>query len=374
MDQAFLEYVDGLVARGKRDELKFGDIATRVLTDAFLATRGPAPLPQAFMPTVIRALAAASDEGAANMARVLAPLERTPPELIDIFLTRGGACAAAVLAQKSGITPSFLLARAESGSAAEAVAIAGRSDLNAKIIAALARRPEGPTLRALAENRAIAIDPGVLPYLAQRSRTDRALAAALLERWPDDLDASALFLAANAERRAAIIAAVRRETLGAAFSASPLAGAADLALPAAAEGDADNFCATLARMLGCSRGEVEALVFDGGGEPLALIFAAMATPFELAQQAMCALAPHLAPGGVLPARLKRTLDAGGETANRLIETMLGGRAMRWRSRGEFAPRTLTHARMENEAAVLRADRRDRVQRLESALAPFTRRA
>jgi hypothetical protein len=184
--------------------------------------------------------------------------------------------AAALFATPARIDSAKLAERAEWGSLAEAIAIAGRRTLDARTAAGLARRQETEVLCALAANKDAPLDAHAVSFLLQRGRTDRDLGVVLLARTDLKIDKSALFLLANSEQRADMLAAARNADHGVrgAGKRMPQRDLDALADLAAAQ-KWGLFAIELAMRLGCDPRGVQAIIRDKSGEPLAVALAAL---------------------------------------------------------------------------------------------------
>lgn len=296
MDKGLLTRIQALAAEGHTRALDFDGVAARVATDWFASIDAPddetIELYKNFM---LKALERTDAAFAARIADRLAPNRHAPLPVLQRLAEAGAAPAAVVLARASDLPADFLLARAERGDAAEALAIAGRRDLDRLASAALARRPEPEVLRALAANQRVALDRGALVALTQRGRFDLELGRALIARGAFGPGVVALFLAADPPTRRMMMRDAERAALADRDAGgSTLEAARGAALDAARAGDRRGFCMAIARALRAGRSSIEGLVEDSGGEPLGLLFAAMGLGAAESASLFVRLRPDLA--------------------------------------------------------------------------------
>ena len=210
------------------------------------------------------------------VARKLAPLRTAPAALLETIAALGGEAALMVLQLAVAIDRERLIAAAR-GDAAEAVAVAQRTDLDEALIRQLAERPEPAVVFALADNAFAAIPADIFALLARRAARDEKLARALLARPVAPLDQAALFLYASSSQRAAMLLAAQRAEMARAPAAAWPGGAeaaAKLERQALARQPAQ-FIATLAEALGCAPDLAERIVAEPSGEALAVALAAL---------------------------------------------------------------------------------------------------
>ncbi len=210
------------------------------------------------------------------VARKLAPLLSAPTALLETILALGGEAALALLERAVALDHERLIAAAR-GEAADAVAVARRTDLNEELIRQLAERPEPPVAFALADNASAAIPGDIFALLARRAARDEKLARVLLARPAAPLDQAALFLYASSPQRAAMLLAAQRAEMARAPAPAWAGGAeaaAKLERQALARQPAQ-FIVTLAGALGCAPDLAERIVAEPSGEALAVTLAAL---------------------------------------------------------------------------------------------------
>jgi uncharacterized protein (DUF2336 family) len=277
MTSDLLSGLEGLVALGKDGGLNMKPILLRVITDQFVSKpKHPIADIRQYEELALQLLPHADVASAVIVAKHLGPHTEAPPSIIEKLLDKNPEVAAALFATPARIDAAKLAERAEWGSVAEAVAIAGRSTLDARTAAGLARRQETEVLCALAANKDAPLDAHAISFLLQRGRTDRELGLVLLARTDLTIDKSALFLLANAEQRAGMLAAARAADHGLRGESRrmpqrDLHALADLA----ASQKWGLFAIELAMRLGCDPRGVQAIIRDKSGEPLAVALAAL---------------------------------------------------------------------------------------------------
>jgi hypothetical protein len=194
MTNDLLSGLEGLVALGRDGRLNMKPILFRVVTDQFVSKpKHPLADIRQYEELALQLLADADIASAACVAKRLGAHPDAPASVLEKLLDKAPEVAAAVLASGAAMDARKLIERAEWGSLAEAAAIAGRNNLDAKTAAALARRQETEVLCALAANKEAPLDAHAVSYLLQRGRTDRELGLVLLARTDLKLDKSPLF-------------------------------------------------------------------------------------------------------------------------------------------------------------------------------------
>ena len=172
----------------------------------------------------------------------------------------------------------------ELGSSDRACALASRPNLDEKQIEALARRPERDVVHALARNSSARIGRKVLRALMERGRSDPTLARILLCREDLHLCHLRLFLQADAEERAHLIAIASRSGLArtrrAGGFAQPDAGQLARLELCAMQRHSPAFHHILAHLLSCDLSMARRIAEDKGGEALALALVAIRMPAE----------------------------------------------------------------------------------------------
>jgi len=262
----------------------------RVATDYFL-TRPFETLAHGaeFAAALSDGLRRADDATRCAVARKLAPCAEAADVLATIE-SLGGEAALVVL-QCAAVLPRERLLAAAAGDNARARAVARRRDLDAELVGILADHDEIEVLIALARNRRAAMDQRVYAALARRAKQridgalDRRLAAALLDRGPVGLEQAALFLEADSSRRAEIMTAAQRATLGGPRTpvrrretSQAIARLERFALDA----EPERFASALAEALECSLELATRIARDPSGEPLAVALAALGSPDDVA--------------------------------------------------------------------------------------------
>ena len=359
MDVTLRKRLEILTAGGRAQSLDFEGVAARVATDRFLTIQAPdAEACARFEELMFGALAHVDEETARRIAEKLAPCPAAPPSVLAKLIALGPDSAARVLAAAPVLPTALLLEHATSGEAREAVVIARRTDIDMTIVGALARRLEPEVLRALAANTATRIDRGALIALTQRARVDLELGRLLLARAETTLDRTVLFLSADAHARRRILLDATRGSFACADDLARTLDAPRLdALGAAEADDLARFSTVLARALRVARAAIERLALDAGGEPLALIFAAMGLSATESERPILALRGDLAAALADPMSGTRlALQARPRAAAAIIAALLPGRP-RPTSAGEYA-RTGARAQ-ESGAPALGATTPDR---------------
>ncbi|MEA2759617.1 MAG: hypothetical protein QOH65_2230 [Methylobacteriaceae bacterium] len=251
-------------------------ILLRVITDQFVSkAKHPVADIRQYEELATQLLPQADVPTAVVVAKHLGPHPEAPPSIIEKLLDKDPDVAAALFATPARIEGAKLAERAEWGSMAEAVAIAGRKTLDARTAAGLARRQETEVLCALAANRDAPLDAHATAFLLQRGRMDRELGLVLLARTDLNIDKSALFLLANSQQRADMLAARNPDHGmrggGKRMAQRDLDALADLA----AAQKWGLFAIELAMRLGCDPRGVQAIIRDKSGESLAVALAAL---------------------------------------------------------------------------------------------------
>lgn len=326
MANEFLSGLEGLVALGREGGLNMKPILLRVITDQFVSKpRHPAADIRQYEELALQLIPEADLAVAANVAKRLGAHVDAPPSVIEKLLDRGREVAAAVFASGAPLDRATLADRAEWGSLAEAIAIAGRKNLDAGTAAALARRQETEVLCVLAANKQAPLDAHAISYLLQRGRTDRELGLVLLARTDLRIDKSPLFLLANPEQRAEMLAAARH-----AIPAPPggntrlpqrdLDALADLA----AAQNWGLFTIEFAMRLGCDPRGIQEIIRDKSGEPLAVALAALGMEPADAARIFLSSEPGISHSVDRIRTLTRiTSDLPLHGARRLMSAMLG---------------------------------------------------
>ncbi len=257
----------------------------------------------------------------AAIASKLAPYGATPATIIARLVACGGVAAAITLEMSRSIDARALLDTACSGGAELAAAVARRPDLEPEAVHMLAEREESAVLIALARNTAIPLSRQLFAMLMRRAREDLPLATTLLERIDDPEEASPLFLAANAQRRRAIILAAKQRALGRPRQVlqPPDSFLLDSLEKLAAQPNRHPFAAALAATTGARIAVMDLVVNDTGGEPLALVLAALGMTPEAATRIFLMSDPAISHSYPRVVALRQLVDdITPQTARRLV--------------------------------------------------------
>jgi uncharacterized protein (DUF2336 family) len=261
----------------------------RVACDHFVA--GGAVEPEAserFADAVIRRIEIADPPTVLEAARKLAPCARTPMRLLAKLQSVSPEASDYVLEHGAAYTVTDLVAAIDDG-CRQAVAVAKRPDLEAKLIGALVACDDADVLATLAGNPRARLEGAILAGLLQRARTlaedhgDRRLAEALLRRRPLRPESAALFLIAGPLQRVEILLAAQRSQLGRppALPQPIAAEIVDELEVAAVARHPERFVVVLAKALDCEPRLAERIVDDPSGEPLAVALAALGAPNDV---------------------------------------------------------------------------------------------
>jgi uncharacterized protein (DUF2336 family) len=326
MTNDLLSGLDGLVALGKDGGLNMKPILFRVVTDQFVSkARHPVADIRQYEELALQLIPEADPASAATVAKRLGAHPDAPASVIQRLLQKAPEVAAAVFGTVAKIDGATLVERAEWGSLAEAIAIAGRKNLDARTSAALARRQETEVLCALAANSEAPLDAHAISFLLQRGRSDRELGLVLLARADLKIDKTALFILADSEQRAAMLAAARRANDGPSQGNRPapqrdLDALADLA----AAQKWGLFAIEFAMRLGCDPRGVQEIIRDKSGEPLAIALAALGMQPADAARIFLSSEPDISHSVNRIRMLTRiTSDLSVSAARRLLAAMLG---------------------------------------------------
>jgi uncharacterized protein (DUF2336 family) len=326
MTKDLLSGLEGLVALGKEGGLNMKPILLRVVTDQFVSKlRHPAADIRQYEELALQLIPEADVAIALAVAKRVGAHPDAPPSVVEKLLDKAPEVAAAVFATGAKIEPGKLTERAEWGSPAEAIAIAGRKGLDAKTAAALARRQETEVLCALAANTEAPLDAHAISFLLQRGRTDRELGLVVLARTDLAIDKSALFLLANSEQRVEMLAAARDGDVhpGAANTRTPQRDLDALADLAAAQ-KWGLFAIECAMRLGCDPRGVQEIIRDKSGEPLAVALAALGMQPADAARIFLSSEPGISHSvGRIRMLTRITSDLPVSAARRLMSAILG---------------------------------------------------
>jgi uncharacterized protein (DUF2336 family) len=326
MTSDLLSGLEGLVALGKNGGLNMKPILLRVVTDQFVSQpRHPASDIRQYEELARQLIAEADIPTAIAVAKRLGPHPDAPPPVLEKLIDKHPDVAAALFATGAPIDRAKLAERAEWGSPAEAIAIAGRKNLDARTASALARRQESEVLCALAANKSAPLDAHAISFFLQRGRTDRELGRVLLARTDLMVDKSALFLLANCEQRAEMLAAARRaDATARAEGKRPPQRDLDALADLAASQKWTLFAIEFAMRLGCDPRGVQEIIRDKAGEPLAVALAALGMEPADAARIFLSSEPDISHSFDRIRILTRiTSDLSPQAARRLMSAMLG---------------------------------------------------
>ncbi len=310
----------------------------RVASDHFVATDPDDPAAiERFADVMAAQLAAADPATRLEIAQKLARSRRTPIRLLASLEASGPEVSDYVLAHAAAYTGPDL-AEAVARGARQAIAVARREDLDARLVSLLASHDDVEVLVALARNSNAPLEPGTLVPLLRRARAigdhgDTRLAEALLDRRPVRAEAALLFLLASPDQRVAILLAAQRMQLGRA-PRSPLAATPavldELEMAAVARQPA-RFVAALAQALDCEPDLAQAIVDDASGEPLAVALAALGAANDVIVRVL--ISNDLMAGAAYErirtlARLQNALDPNAATM--VVAALRDGAVMRRR--------------------------------------------
>ncbi|HWG07133.1 MAG TPA: hypothetical protein VG271_19185 [Beijerinckiaceae bacterium] len=316
------EALRGLAALGRRDDLNLRPVLLRVMTDLFVAKSHHAPEEiHQFEEIALHMLGSIDGETRAAIASKLAAYGVTPATVIERLVACGGRAAAITLEMSRSVDSRALLAAACFGEADLAVAVAQRPDLEPEAIHALVEREESAVLIALASNMSIPLSRQLSSLLMRRARDDLLLAATLLERIDDPEEAAPLFLAADARQRGAIILAAKRRALGRPRQVPPTPDSflLDRLEKLASQPSRRPFAAALATTTGARIADMDIVVNDTGGEPLALVLAALGMRAEAATRIFLMSDPAISHSYPRVAALRQLVDdITPQTARRLV--------------------------------------------------------
>ena len=318
---------DQLASFGRAPDVAIRPVLLRVMVDMFANKPHHAAVEiRQFEEILSHILGDADPETRLAVAEKLSRHPQTPRSLLERLLADRDAAATTVVALAALDSPALGVA-AVLGTTEVARAAAERPDLDPETVRKLAERPEAAVLHALAGNPAAPISATVLRYLARRARNDNVLAAKLLARPGAQPDAASLFLSASRDQRHLMIADARRRDLGAtsrSVSAQVSPDALSAIERAARHAGLEGLDIALTSALGLSSLEVERILDDTGGEPLALVLAAIGVPLETAGRVFLLGDPALAPSYQrLKALLAIVETVSPRTALRLVLGMLG---------------------------------------------------
>jgi uncharacterized protein (DUF2336 family) len=267
----FLASLEGQTDPGARRVL------LRVATDLFVNDPAPSHDAIARYEEVATPLLRVSDSATRLIvSRKIAPRAATPSSVLNVIVALGGEACLVVLERAVAVDRALLTA-AGCGLAAQASAVARRTDLDEPMTRLIAGHSAAAVVLTLARNLTAPMDEATFAKLVRRARDDKALAEALLQRPTAPLDRAGLFLFASSAQRAAMLLAAQRAELGRQPSSAwepPQDAAPRLERHALARQPA-LFIAALADALGCEEADAERIVAEPTGEPLAVALAAL---------------------------------------------------------------------------------------------------
>lgn len=318
----------GLAALACRTDSDLRAVVLRVATDLFVMKNDHAlDEIRQFEEIAVHMLEDATSETRAAVAAKLATYGSAPASVVEGLLAHGGEAAAVLLEKSPAVGGRALSGAASFGVPALAAAVARRMPLDAALVRVLVRRSEPEVLLALVQNPSARISRATFLSLVRHARGDARLGRALICRadHPDEL--APLFLAASSEMRAAIILSARRRCLGRPPQTPAPADAAFLREleELAYAPDRRPFAAALAAAIGANADEMSKVVFDRGGEPLALVLAALGMTPQAATRIFLAGDPAVACSYERVAALRQIVtDVPPQTARCLVRRFLDG--------------------------------------------------
>jgi Uncharacterised protein conserved in bacteria (DUF2336) len=274
--------LDQLAAAGRAPGVGVRPVLLRVVVEMFAdRPHHTAAEVRQFEEIVSHILNDAEPAARLELAAKLSRHPQTPKSLLNRLVAEWGSAAEPPVNGSEKAAP----ATAAALSTDLAVAAAEAPDLDETTVRALAERPESAVLQALVANAAAPIDVHTLRALARQARQNLALAAALLDRPGAEAEATGLFFAATQAQRVQIIADARRRELGITSRSLPVTVSVE-ALTAIERASKlpglDGLDVALASLLGLSRADIDLIMDDDGGEPLALALASVGVSTETA--------------------------------------------------------------------------------------------
>lgn len=326
MPDAFLTRLETMIGASVLSETDRAGLRLRVLVDHLYAGGAQENCDAgAFDDALVMAVTEASRDAVGAQASRLVAHPRASGRVLAGLVARGGAAAAAALRYGANIDFAVLEQAAAHGDAAGAVALASSHALSAQIAALLYRRPEREVLIALVRNPACHLDRTTASWLVSRARHDEDLARVLLGRGPLACDLTPLFLAADIVARGKIMADARRRDLGGPPAARrvPPPALIETLGQAAMRHDRPTLVDALARDLRLSRSDVDRIVGDRGGEPLALLANVAGLPAPLTRSLLRWLAACSEGDTRFVALERLALDFPSQTARRIVAAVTG---------------------------------------------------
>ncbi|WP_374547421.1 DUF2336 domain-containing protein [Rhodoblastus sp.] len=339
-------------AEAKPSEMR--PVLLRVTTDLFALHPQHTPEEIRLYEEMADRLIDSADEATLiHVARKLAGCADAPATLLKRIRARSVEAEREILRAGPQIEWRDLRHVAASGACDLAAAVAQRSDLDREAVRLLAARPEREIARALAANPLAPLGAESLRLLALRGRDDPALARALLDRCAPTLDCLPLYLAADAQERARLIALALEAGLAQSGLASAAASetldddAAARIEAAAIRQKRTTFALLLADLLRCDSLCARRIVEDESGDALALAFVAIGLPQPAAARIFLIAFPKVALSPDLFGRTMKLFQAiPRRVATRIVDAMTGApRAAASSARAPVRPfaATVTHA-------------------------------
>jgi len=313
-------------------------LVLRIAVDQFMARDAHAPAAiRRFENEVRPMIEECGDAWRLRAARKLCAHATPPVRILDYIAELGGEGEIYVLTHAPRLSRRRLEAAA-SGETAQALALAGRADLDEELVDKLVLRNERGIALALAHNRAAPLDGAAISRWASAAERDSELAQALLARAAPGLEQAPLFFAASPEQRRALLAAAQR---------------AELAQPRAAQGprrareavamleglalsdQKDLFVAALSVALRCPEALALKIVDEASGEALAVALAALEISRDAAMRILISGDLRSGAGFKRIGALIRLKDALSPAAAQRFIAALGGEKMT--PRAHYAP-------------------------------------
>lgn len=331
----------GLLALNDKTDLNMKPVMMRVITDLYTSKIGHSPDEASqFAEIAGRLIEHVDEDTLAIVAGKLARYAEPPAAVLTLLLRHGDGAARAVLEFWPGIERQHLAAAAAHGPAREAEAVARRADLDADLVALLARRSEPNIGRALVENPQVKLDEAQRRAEIQRGRSDEGLARALLAQELDAHEAAPLFIYADADMRAAILNATRSADQGriGQFDDQPLSPALMDLERAALGRDWSRFAYWLGRCLSLSIADVRRTMADPTGQTLAVALAAAGAPSSMATRIFLCREPAISHSFAIVSGLSALVDSlTQEEAGALVDAMFGASRATPRTGGGHVP-------------------------------------
>jgi uncharacterized protein (DUF2336 family) len=245
----------------------------RALTDLFCLRNDPIEEEiQRFRELALQIIPDAGPSTRLYVAAKLARHPMAPREVLEKLAENDAACATLLLEHARNYPVEAQLEAAINGDRVIAVALAARAKLTQSVSEALVSRNDPHVTRALADNPTAKVTPAIIDAVKDESRPDRIYAEQLQAKAPVPAPQPEGFLAANAEKRASLIATARRASLGHPTTSvmrdeTLVAQLLDYAI----DRQWTEFGSALAQKTALRDDVVKSLIGDQGGEPLALM-------------------------------------------------------------------------------------------------------